>query len=236
MRWTWIVGTTLAILALCGLPFLLWPADGAPPPRAPEGPAGVEAEKHYYVLLAVVEVEPEKRPGKPWDSGGSAPDLYYEIWWQGTEVFESATKSDTLVARWTNVAVDLKDVAKGVSLDDSIKAARIAARSGTRPRTSPTVGWSSMSVSRRERACFASAGAPGTNSARAPMFAAAAALIERRVYAEALAGPDLIGRFDVAVDDLTVGDQAWTNPGGRLKSVTCRVLPLDGVDFATLTR
>ena len=192
MRWTWIVGTTLAILALCGLPFLLWPADGAPPPRAPEGPAGVEAEKHYYVLLAVVEVEPEKRPGKPWDSGGSAPDLYYEIWWQGTEVFESATKSDTLVARWTNVAVDLKDVAKGVSLDDSIKAARIAARPGER--------------------------------------------IEFRVYDEDLAGHDLIGRFDVAVDDLTVGDQAWTNPGGRLKSVTCRVLPLDGVDFATLTR
>jgi hypothetical protein len=84
---------------------------------------------HYYVLLSLVEVEP-RNGENDWDAG-SPPDLYYRIRWQGQEVFRSTAKEDTLVAKWSNVAVDLGDVVSTVSLDDSIKAARITARKGS---------------------------------------------------------------------------------------------------------
>ncbi len=94
---------------------------------APEPPLVpvVAEEAHYYVLLDLVEVEPGD-----WDTNGSPPDLFYRIRWQGHEVFESAAKDDTLVAKWSNVSLAIGDVVRSVSIDDSIKAARITARKG----------------------------------------------------------------------------------------------------------
>jgi hypothetical protein len=94
-----------------------------PAPKPPPVPLVAE-EAHYYVLLDLVEVEPSD-----WDNG-SPPDLFYRVRWKGQEVFESATKDDTLVAKWSNAALRINDVVNSVSIDDSIKAARITARKG----------------------------------------------------------------------------------------------------------
>ena len=78
----------------------------------------------------VTGLAPTRADGKEWDSGGTAPDVYYEIHWQGHRVFESSTKEDTFVARWSTASIGPRDVLKAVSIDDSIKAARITARPG----------------------------------------------------------------------------------------------------------
>jgi hypothetical protein len=179
------LGSFLVVAVAGAVVLYLWreraQAPGAPPlPRLAE-------ERHYYVLLTLVEAEPGK-----WDADGSPPDLFYRIRWQGHEVFESATKEDTLVAKWSNAALGLGDVVGAVSLDDSIKAARITARGGD--------------------------------------------ALEFLVYDGDLGFDDPVGSWTVAVDDLDVGDQAWSRPGGRVVAAQCRVLPIDDVGFASLTR
>jgi hypothetical protein len=192
MRYVWIVVTTLVVVVLAGLPFLLW-GDREPPPPADAGPPRLQEGEHYYVLLSVIEVAARDADGDAWDSvGDEAPDLFYEVRWQDQKVFEASVKDDTLVAKWSNVSVDLGDVVHAVSLDDSIKAARITARAGE--------------------------------------------TLEFVVYDHDVTSDDEIGRWTVPVKDLRIGDQKWSEPAGRLVSVTCRVLPLDGVGFESLTK
>jgi hypothetical protein len=188
MRYVWIVVTTLVVVVAAGLPFFLW---RDPPPAAPAdaGPPRLREGEHYYVLLSVIEVAARDADGDAWDSvGEEAPDLFYEIRWQDQKVFEAGVKDNTLVAKWSNVSVDLGDVVDAVSLDDSIKAARAG-----------------------ETLVFA-------------------------VYDHDVTKNDLVGQWSVPVVDLRVGDQKWAAPAGQLVSVTCRVLPLDGVGFESLTK
>ena len=193
MRYLWFSLTTLLVVAAVGAPlFLLAKPAAVVAEQRPDGPRKLEAEQHYYVLLTVIEVEPKDAEESSWDAG-SPPDLAYEIKWQGETVFESSTKDDTLVAKWSNISLELKDVVASVSLDDSIKAARITARPGD--------------------------------------------LIEFTVYdRDSTSGDDLIGSFAVPIERFHVGDQRWEAPAGRIRSAQCRVLPLDGVKFDTLTR
>ncbi|MHC4137483.1 MAG: hypothetical protein ACYTDU_01840 [Planctomycetota bacterium] len=130
MRYVWIVVTSLVVVVAAGLPFLL-SRDWAPQVTPEAGPPLLREGEHYYVLLSVIEVAARDANGEAWDKvGEEAPDLFYEIRWQDQKVFEASVKDDTLVAKWSNVAVDLGDVIHAVSLDDSIKAARITARAG----------------------------------------------------------------------------------------------------------
>jgi hypothetical protein len=125
-RWLWLGSTSLVVLAAVALPFLLRR-------RVPDESGlarGVRAEYSYYVLLPAIEVASTRADGKEWDRGGTAPDVYYEIHWQGHRVFESSAKDDTFVARWSTASIGPRDVLKAVSIDDSIKAARITARPG----------------------------------------------------------------------------------------------------------
>lgn len=192
MRYVWIVVTSLVVVVLAGLPFLLGRDREAPAPENP-GPPRLREGEHYYVLLSVIEVAARDADGDAWDTvGGEAPDLFYEIRWQDQKVFEASVKDDTLVARWSNVAVDLGDVVHAVSLDDSIKAARITARPGE--------------------------------------------ALEFVVYDHDVTKDDRIGRWSVPVTDLRVGDQKWSKPAGQLVSVTCRVIPLEGLAFESLTK
>ena len=130
-RWAWVTLSSVAVLAGVGT-LLLHLADRAEPrpPAMEASPDAVREEIHYYVLLSAIEVEPRNGNGNGWDPGGSAPDIRYEIRWQGHAVFESSVKSDTLLAKWSNVEIGVGDLASGVSLDDSIKAARITVRPG----------------------------------------------------------------------------------------------------------
>ncbi|MCZ6786703.1 MAG: hypothetical protein O7E54_06005 [Planctomycetota bacterium] len=190
-RWIWIGVTSIAAVAAVGTPILLNARAGGEPPK-PREPERVRAESHYYVLLPVIEVEPEQEEETSWDVDNSAPDLYYEIEWQGHVVFTSETKKDTLLAKWSNAAISASDVLSSISIDTSFKAARITARPGDKLRF--------------------------------------------RVYDADFVGDDLVGEWDKDVMSLALGDQAWTHPAGRLISVMCRVLPLDGVDAEALTK
>ena len=133
-RWAWIIGSSLFALVVFGLPFLAGQLDHsakvAPEPEAARPPERVRDDFHYYVLLTVVEVAPTKEKDSSWDSRNGAPDLAYEIHWQGAKVFVSSTKKNSLLAKWSNTAVELSDLLESVSLDDSFKAARITARRG----------------------------------------------------------------------------------------------------------
>lgn len=133
MRWVWIFLTTIAVVAAAAMPFhapvRAWLEErSAQKPTAPTGPPAVTAERQYYVLLAMIEVEPKDADDDAWDATGSGPDLYYEVHWQGQRIFESTTKEDTLVAKWSNSAIRVGDLFEAVSIDDSIKAARITVR------------------------------------------------------------------------------------------------------------
>jgi len=191
MRYVGIVVISLVVVVAAGLPFLLV-RDQAAPATPEAGPPLLREGEHYYVLLSVIEVAARDANDDAWDNVDEAPDLFYEIRWQDQRVFEASVKDDTLVAKWSNVAVDLGDVVRAVSLDDSIKAARITARAGE--------------------------------------------TVEFVVYDHDVTSDDLVGRWKVPVADLRVGDQKWSEPAGQLVSVTCRVLPLDGVGFESLTK
>jgi len=137
-----MVLTTLLAVAAAGA-FFWWPRAGAEDPGRSGANGGepvavpsrtVAAGRSYYVLLSLVEASPRKANGKRWDGDGSAPDLVYTVDWQDQEVFESSKKPDTLVAKWSNVAVDWKDLVNEVSLDDSIRAARVTVRPGQKLR------------------------------------------------------------------------------------------------------
>lgn len=137
-QWTWIVATSLFVIIAFGAPFALQQAEehlpavlADHPAQTNQGPKMVADGDHYYVLLAVIEVAPKADDeDSSWDPRDSAPDIRYAIHWQGHRVFESSTKDDTLLAKWSNTAVELTDLLESVSLDDSFKAARVTARSG----------------------------------------------------------------------------------------------------------
>ncbi|MHC4960101.1 MAG: hypothetical protein ACYTGN_17220 [Planctomycetota bacterium] len=131
-RWIWLIVSSLAVVAIAGAPFYFAGRDApAPAPsRAPDktAPPTVRAETQYYVFLTMVEAAPKDEDGDGWDTGGSAPDIAYEIRWQGQVVFESTKKSNTLVAKWSTTTLEAGDVLKGISIDDAIKAARVTVR------------------------------------------------------------------------------------------------------------
>jgi len=56
------------------------------------------------------------------------------------------------------------------------------------------------------------------------------------VFDSDLAFDDPAGSWTVKVDDLKVGDQTWTRPGGRVVAAQCRVIPIGDVNLGTLTR
>jgi len=123
----WIFTAATSVLVVAGVALVLMlPKD---PPAPPEDKSLQNGET-YYVLLSKIEVEPRQKDGDGWDLGDGAPDIFYEIRWRDTKVFESSRKDDTLVAIWSNSEVGLMDLAGGVSIDSSIKAARITARAG----------------------------------------------------------------------------------------------------------
>lgn len=136
-RWIWVSLSTLAVVAIVGLVVSTWnDGNGSPAAAdadgAPDIPPDVLApDAHYYLLLSAIEVTSKRGGDGKWDANGSAPDLYYEIRWQDHVIFRSATKKNTLLAKWSNVEFGIGPLVGGkVSLDDSIKAARITARPG----------------------------------------------------------------------------------------------------------
>lgn len=88
----------------------------------------------YYVGVQLVELTPQRADGSAWDSlDGSAPDVYFSIYWQGQQIYQSSVKSDSLLSFWSEAQLDLRKTAivGGVaSLDDVIAGGRIRVAKG----------------------------------------------------------------------------------------------------------
>jgi len=138
LHWSWLLCTSLLALVAVGAPFLLglFREGPASPEERPvsAAPASdrLREEHHYSFALAVVELTARKPSGKRWDPDGSGPDVAYRVYWQGNLVYESSTKDDTLLARWSNTSLTLGDLLDSVSIDSSLKGARITARAADR--------------------------------------------------------------------------------------------------------
>jgi len=85
--------------------------------------------RDYYVTASVVELTPKNAKDESWDKyNNTAPDIYFEIYWKDQRVFQSTTKEDALVGKWSNAEVNIIDMAlkgKSASVDAAIRAARI---------------------------------------------------------------------------------------------------------------
>lgn len=129
-KWLWTGLTSVLVIGAVAFPFLRDAPEPVHVPARDDGGDAVKAGQAYYVLLSTIEVQPRQADGSRWDLGRAAPDIYYIASWQDTEVFRSSTKEQTLLARWSNSELGIGDVVGTVSIDDSIKAARITARPG----------------------------------------------------------------------------------------------------------
>ncbi|MEO1059381.1 MAG: hypothetical protein AAFY28_20945 [Actinomycetota bacterium] len=66
--------------------------------------------RDYYVFIKTVELYPTQPDGGAWDRiDGSAPDVRYALTWQGLDVFEAETRSDTLIGVWDPISVDVRE-------------------------------------------------------------------------------------------------------------------------------
>jgi len=134
-RWLWAGLTSVLVIGAVAYPFLRESALAAPhaeeerPALAPES-SRVRDGRQYYVLLSAVEVAAKTEDGSQWDVGRPAPDIWYEIRWKDTVVHKSSRKDNTLLARWNAGAIEVSDLVSGVSVDDSIHAARVTVRAG----------------------------------------------------------------------------------------------------------
>jgi len=77
----------------------------------------------------LVEVSERDEKGEAWDQlGEAAPDLYYQVVWRNTLVFESSVKKNTLLAAWSKSEVDLVGAAlsgENISSDLVVAGARL---------------------------------------------------------------------------------------------------------------
>ncbi len=69
----------------------------------------VRSGADYYAHVKLVELASSPQDDDAWDTGGGAPDINYKLFWNGTLVFESAQRDDTLIAEWDLLRLDLKD-------------------------------------------------------------------------------------------------------------------------------
>jgi hypothetical protein len=126
----WLSITAVTIAVVGGVGFALHRtgilhAAAARPETAP-----VATDEHYVVYLSQIEVEPTTPGGGKWDATDGGPDIRYDVWWRGNRVFRSSVQEDTLVARWDQEEVGIRDLMKGISPERSVKAARITVARG----------------------------------------------------------------------------------------------------------
>ncbi len=111
----------LLLMAAAVYGYLVWwkpDADAAAAQHTavagPPAPSVVTPGRDYYVLVRTLEVYPTQPGGGEWDrGGGSAPDLWYQLVWQGKTVYESDTRDDGFVALWDPISVDVREALIG---------------------------------------------------------------------------------------------------------------------------
>lgn len=79
----------------------------------------LSSDQDYYFFVRLVEFNPTRPNGKPWDSvDGSAPDAKVIVYWNDNRIFNWALRSDQLINTWDLFRVDVKDlIASGGQID-----------------------------------------------------------------------------------------------------------------------
>lgn len=111
--WLWALATLLIVggIVAYGLWTLRQPAAITAEQVVATQPARVVTGRDYYAFVRLVELASKKSNGGNWDSGNdSAPDPYFRLYWRGTRIFESAARSDSLIATWDLARLDLKEL------------------------------------------------------------------------------------------------------------------------------
>lgn len=104
---TTVVGVALVSLGLAYAFTAYEPADWAATDAAE--PERIQTGSVYYVFVDTVELAPVGLDGEAWDIDDSAPDVGYQIAWQGQTVFESSEVNDTLIARWSGLKIGMDE-------------------------------------------------------------------------------------------------------------------------------
>lgn len=69
------------------------------------------SDQDYYFFVRLVEFNPTRPNGKPWDSvDGSAPDAKVTLFWTNNRIFNWASRSDQLINTWDLFRVDIKEL------------------------------------------------------------------------------------------------------------------------------
>ena len=77
---------------------------------AVEQPTTVQAGRDYYVHVKLIELHPRRPDGGKWEPRGKyAPDIQFALYWNGTQIFESAKRDSRLIAEWDLLRLDLMD-------------------------------------------------------------------------------------------------------------------------------
>ena len=80
-------------------------------------------DQEYMIYIRKVEVQSKKANGEVWDSGNSAPDVFYRLLWKNNQIYESGKKQNSLIASWIPIGISLKEsiLSGAVSVDQAIK-------------------------------------------------------------------------------------------------------------------
>jgi len=138
LRW---LGLLLPILLVAGVGAgFWWMSDKTKKEQAAAlaiGEPADEVEKlkvgrDYHVFVRVIEFFPTNWKDKAWDGRKDAPDPFYRLYSEGTQIFESERMDDTFLAVMSPLGVDLLDAIKGnrVTLSSVLQAAPLHCRAG----------------------------------------------------------------------------------------------------------
>lgn len=99
----------------------------------------IDESATYYVFVSEIEVYnkalDEDNDEDDWDDDDDAPDVFYEIKYQGKQIFESPKRDNTFIANWRGITIpialrDLTTVIKGdvninVDFEQIVNASRV---------------------------------------------------------------------------------------------------------------
>jgi hypothetical protein len=125
----WIAISLATIAVVAGVGLLVHGSGllGATPAK---DPVAVAVDDQYVVFLSQIEVASGTADGGRWDVRDGGPDVRYDIYWRGNRIFRSSVRDDTLVARWDQDELGIRDLIQGMSPERALKAARITAQRG----------------------------------------------------------------------------------------------------------
>lgn len=84
----------------------------------------------YTISVESAEVASAKPNDEPWDGDKSAPDVFYEIWWEGNRIFKSSPKTDTTLPTWSDTEINLGEIMRSGTVKTRDNSATVGGVSG----------------------------------------------------------------------------------------------------------